>query len=120
MSALLYQDDNEQNVVLSKNDLVEIIRTVVRGELDNYKHTCRFAITEKEAEQVSHYMSMMTDLGDGELDKGVRLIQKNHEWLKETREKSNKIVNVFLLTITGAVASALIYTLWEGIKRKLG
>lgn len=116
----LFQASDDKPIVLTKKDLVDVVRMVVREELKNYKHSCRFNLTEKEAEQVGHYMNMMTDLGDGELTTGIRIIQKNHEWLKETREKSSKVFSVFMITITGALASAFIYTIWEGIKRKLG
>jgi hypothetical protein len=116
---ILFQDE-KGNLMLSKDDLVEIIQNTVRDEMKRYKHTCRFDIRDDDVKQIERYIDTVSSLGDGELTEGMKVIEQNHQWLKETREKSSKIVNSFLLTITGAVALALVYTLFEGLKKKLG
>lgn len=116
---ILFQDE-KSNLMLTKDDLIAIIQSTVRDELKQYKHNCRFNLKDDDAKQIERYIESVSSLGDGELADGMKVIEQNHQWLKETREKSSKIANSFILTITGAVALALVYTIWEGLKKKLG
>lgn len=117
---VLYQAESGKTLTLSREDLIKIINSAVDDAFQKYKHECRFNISQEDAEQIENYFNAVKEVGDGELAKGLKIIAHNHEWLIDTREKSNKIINSFVLTVTGAVALALVYTIWEGIKHKLG
>lgn len=116
---ILFQN-NGKAVILTRDELVDIINTAVDSAMKNYQHPCRFGMDAEDAKQIDQYFKEIKEVGDGELAKGLKVVMHNHMWLKETREKSNKIVNSFVITVTGAIALALVYTIWEGFKHKLG
>lgn len=61
--------------VLSKADIVEAVREAL-GD-----HPCRY--TSLTPQQLDHVVGMLTDIGDGDMRRGVEIIRMNHKWLKD-------------------------------------
>ena len=60
--------------------------------------------------------NLITDVGDGEMGRGLKVIRQNHMWLKRLRLRSEKISLTFLLTFTTVIATGIAYAVWQGIK----
>ncbi len=59
--------------VLSKADIVEAVREAM-GD-----HPCRY--TSLTPQQLDHVVGMLTDIGDGDLRRGVEIVRVNHKWV---------------------------------------
>ena len=103
-----------------KQELTEIIRTVVKNELDNYSHKCRLDITEKEGKELGFFFRMMKNLGRGQLDHGLKIMQDNHEWLASQRKLGSKVSSFVLFLFISSVVSGALYYLWKALKLSIG
>ena len=107
------------NNTASKTELSELIRAVVRDELNKHDHTCRFNLDDHDVKEFGHFMGMIGDLGNGKLGKGVEEIRANHKWLTLQRERSSKLGTTFVLVIVMSLASGTVTAIWFGIKALL-
>lgn len=59
---------------LTKNDIVEAVREALAD------HPCRY---ELSPQQMDHVVGMLTDIGDGDLRRGVEIVRVNHKWVMD-------------------------------------
>lgn len=98
-------------------DLTKIIRAVVKEEMKNYQHSCRFDITDTEVKEFNAFVGMMGDVGDGRLGSGIGVMRDNHMWLKKQRERSDKLSTAFFVILLAGAIGGVLTAFWEGIKR---
>lgn len=63
-------------VTLTREELSEIVEAAVRRAVET--HVCRFTINPGEVE---HIRGMLSDLGEGDLRRGVERSRQDHIWL---------------------------------------
>ena len=97
-----------------KEELKIIIKDVVKEELDAHGHQCSLNLDTSEIKQINHAVGMMTDLGDGELRKGIELIRENHQYLAKQRMRNDRLHNVVYFTILTVVISGFARMAWVG------
>lgn len=101
--------------------LTGLIRTVVASEVgkavrDVADHSCRFTVTDEQADQMSHMMGVYHDLGDSDIARGIECIRKNHEWIQKVRQRSDKASGLFFVIMTTAVITGMIGVFWAGVR----
>jgi len=62
----------------------EEIIAAVREGLSN--HPCRYVSLTPQ--QLDHVVGMLSDIGDGDLRKGVEIVRTNHKWVVDRAEDS--------------------------------
>ncbi len=89
------------------------VRLWIKEEFDN--HVCR-SFSEDELKELGHALGMVSDLGDGNINKGIETTRENHKWLKQLRARSDKassiVFGVIVVTFCGGALSAL----WLGLQ----
>lgn len=63
---------------LTRDDVV----AAVKEALGN--HPCRY--TALTPQQLDHVVGMLTDIGDGDLRRGVEIVRTNHKWILRRAE----------------------------------
>lgn len=101
---------------VSREELVEIIRTVVREELREHDHSCRFDLEDDQVKDVEHCVRMISSVGGGDLTEGIDTIKRNHEWLSLQRERADKASNAIMFLVASAIIGGLLSALWLGLK----
>lgn len=116
-------------VCMSEERLGELIAQAVKKGLGD--HPCRYFLTPRE---LDHVIGMISDLGDGDLRRGVELIRENHrrvnmrfdpeldeeytanhKWVSSVRAVSNTTLSKFLgmaflgLMVATALGLAMIF-----------
>jgi len=89
------------------------VRAWIREELTN--HDCR-KFTEAELRELGHAMGMVTDLGDGNTNKGIEHARENHKWLQQLRAKSDRASSIVFGLIVAAVCTGALSALWLGLQ----
>lgn len=114
---------------LTKSDVVEAVREALAD------HPCRY---ELSPQQVDHVVGMLTDIGDGDLRRGVEIVRVNHKWVmdraadaKDAEYSANHelvsairrgmgSVGMHLAKgVAWAVVTALAVLVWIGFKSKI-
>jgi hypothetical protein len=90
------------------------IRLIVREELAEY---C--PMTDLYREQVPHGVGILVDLGDGQLDVGLREFRKNQFWVQEIRSKSAKYSSSIIVALIGISVLGIVTAIVTGIKTYL-
>lgn len=108
---LLFQ--NEHGTPITKGQLEEIISASVAKAVEK---KCRFPISDEHANETSHLFGMFSDIGDGDLSKGIEEVRKNHSYVARIRAKSDKFSTYLVMIIIAAVAGGSLKALWVGIK----
>lgn len=103
-----------------QEELEAVVRKVVKEELDNYEHKCRFDIDDNDAKQFGHFIGMVEDMGDGKIGSGIEIMRDNHQWLSKQRQRGDKLSGVIMLVIVSSVVGGLLVAVWEGIKGMVG
>lgn len=103
-----------------QEEIVKLIRLVVREELNSYEHTCRFSVDDDDVKEFGHFMGMMQDVGEGRIGKGVDVIRENHKWMAKQRERSDKLSAAFFIVIVTTITGGMLAALWHGIKLLIG
>lgn len=91
------------------------LREVIREEIKNAVHTCVFS--DAEQKHIGEYVTTISRLGEGNFDKGFMIMQENHQWLKEQRERGSKITSAFFIGLVTAIGAAIIGGIFEFFKR---
>ena len=102
-----------------KRELKQLIKDVVREELEHVKHKCRFDITDKDVKEFGHYIGMVTDMGNGRLGGGIEVMRDNHKWMKKQRERGDKLSTAFIVVITSSVVAGTLGAIWLGFKHMI-
>jgi len=108
---LFFQD--EDGKVITKSQLEELISGLVKKA---YSDHCRFPVSDDQAKEASHIFGMVTDVGDGDLSKGVEEMRKNHNYVKKLRDKGDKFSTYFFMIIIAALTGGVLKSIWEGLK----
>jgi hypothetical protein len=64
------------DVVISEERLTELLTLAVKRGLGD--HPCRYLIDPRT---VDHVVGMLTDIGDGDLRRGIEIVRTNHKWV---------------------------------------
>lgn len=84
------------------------------------RHVCRFkTIPDADAQEMGHAVGMLSDVGSGELRAGIELVRENHKWIRSLRERCDKLNLAASVAALGVFVSALLATVWVGIKNHL-
>lgn len=108
---LLFQ--REDGTFITRSQLEDIISSSVKKAIEK---KCRFPISDQHANETPHLYGMFTDIGDGDLSKGIEESRKNHTYIKKIRAKSDKFSTYVFMIIVAAVAGGLLKAVWVGIK----
>lgn len=103
-----------------KKEIVNIIRDVVREELANYTHTCKFDVDDEKLKDIEHTLGIVSNLGQGNVGEGLEVIRDNHKWLKKQRERSDKLSTAFFIVLFGSIVSGVMAAIWVGFKHMAG
>lgn len=114
--------------------LQEVVRDGMKEALGD--HPCRY--TSLSPQQLDHVIGMLTDVGDGDLRRGVEVVRVNHKWVMsrvdEERDAeytaNHELVSAIrkgLSSVGGHVARGIAWAIvaglallvWLGIKVKL-
>ena len=108
---LLFQ--REDGTMITKSQLEDIISSSVSKTIEK---KCRFPISDEHAQETAHLYGMITDLGDGDMSKGIEESRKNHSYVMKIRAKSDKFSTYFFLVMIAALTGGFLKAAWEGIK----
>ncbi len=100
--------------------LTQLIRTVVREEISNHNHDCRFDCEDQDVKEFGKFMGVIQVLGDGKMGNGVEVIRENHKWLYKQRERSDKLASAFVFVLMTTLLTGVTTAIWLGIKSLLG
>ncbi|HSW00011.1 MAG TPA: hypothetical protein VLI39_07555 [Sedimentisphaerales bacterium] len=82
-------------------------------------HVCRLNLSESEVSQAPHLFGVLTDLGEGDIRKGIEAFRENNRCVKKMRERGEKTALAawlcWITLLVGGAASAL----WLGFKSLL-
>ena len=114
---------------LTKNDIVEAVREALAD------HPCRYKLSPQ---QVDHVVGMLTDIGDGDLRRGVEIVRVNHKWVMDRAadakdaecSANHELVSAIrrgmgsvgmhlAKGVAWAVVTALAVLVWIGFKSKI-
>lgn len=109
---LLFQNE-DGTTVITRAQLEDIISSSVAKTVEK---KCRFPISDEHATETAHLYSMISDLGDGDMSKGIEESRQNHNYVKKIRAKSDKFSTYFFMLIIAALTGGILKTIWEGIK----
>lgn len=99
-----------------KSEFRNLIREILKEEIKLVKHSCRFNIPDEDGIKFGHYIGMLSDLGDGQMDKGIEVIRDNHKWLEKQRQRGDKLSMVIMITVVTSLVSGALLALGHGIK----
>lgn len=113
---------------VDKKELESVLTTVISNEIKPLKdeieelkqreHKCRFRISEKEAQELSAAMNMISILGENNsIVSGLEVMRENHKWMRSQRERSAKLSMVFITTGIIAASTAFFGMIWVGFKK---
>ncbi len=94
----------------------ETLRRIIREEM--CKATC--GLGEIELKELSHITGMVSDMGDGDFNRGVEVIREDHKWVIRYRKMTEKIGTTVVLTVTTIVVTALSCAIGIALKLKGG
>ena len=97
-----------------------MVAEVVREELENHAGFCRIDLSDAKAAEVGHAFGVFTDLGAGDVSKGIEAIRANHQWTSSMRGLSGKVGGVVLVVAITTLAGGLLAALWAGFKAAIG
>lgn len=97
-------------------ELKGIVREVIKEELREHKHECRLNMSKKDVDSFNTFLHMVAVVGEGDLSTGIAVMNDNHRWFKEQRERSSKLTTAFFVFLIGAGVSSASIALWEGVK----
>jgi hypothetical protein len=83
------------------------------------KHICRLKLDELQITQLSHAVGVWSDLGEGNLPKGIEEMRENHRWLIKMRGRSEKTAMAIWICWVTLVVGGAATALWLGIKHLL-
>ena len=104
-------DHNEKTELTAL--LKDVISQVVSVEFKK-QHTC--PIPKDKADEISHMLGVIVDVGDGDLRKGVENIREHHIFIRgliATRSRMTKIISASVIV---SLVSAFIALMWFAIK----
>lgn len=99
-------------------------------------HPCRY--TSLNPQQLDHVVGMLTDIGDGDLRRGIEVVRVNHKWVMDRADEerdaeytaNHELVSAIrkgLSNVGGYIAKGIAWALiaglatlvWLGFKTKL-
>ena len=101
---------------MSDDQLAEFIGTAVRAAFEN--HPCRY---RPSPERVDHVFGMVSDIGDGDPDRGVEVIRRIHTWAKkriaidEECMANHRFTSKLRTVSDGVLTKFLAFVLWGGL-----
>jgi tellurite resistance protein len=63
---------------------------------------------------------LITDLGGGNLSRGIEEVRENHRWVQQLRDRSNTAGGVVFGAVLLALAGGICSAVWLGFKAMLG
>lgn len=96
----------------------QTLRAIIREELANYKHPCRFTtVNDQDAEKMGSFLHSVSRIGGGSADDGFDIMRENNLWLKSMRESGGWAAKMFYGAVISAIVGAALMVLWEGFKK---
>lgn len=114
--------------------LQEVVKEGMKEALGD--HPCRY--TSLSPQQLDHVIGMLTDVGDGDLRRGVEVVRVNHKWVMDRADEerdaeytaNHELVSAIrkgLSNVGGHIAKGIAWVLiaglatlvWLGFKTKL-
>lgn len=89
---------------LTEERLTELMALAVKKGLGD--HPCRYLLDPRT---VDHVMGMLSDIGDGDLRRGVEIVRENHKWICNRLEKDKEYTanHGFVSKLRGASENTL-------------
>jgi hypothetical protein len=111
----IFVDVVEEKIKKTVDDMLKIEREITSAEmLGILKRYC--PIKEDERVLAPDGLSILRSLGDGDLVAGLQEFRKNQTWTKATRQKSEQISTVIIISAIGVIVAGFLGSLWLGIK----
>ena len=95
-----------------KEELTNLICSVVREERDSRPHSC-------ELEGAPEFFKTVGTFGKGSPDAGVETFRANHQWMAKQRERADRVSIAFFIVIVTTVTGGMLSALWLGVKRMI-
>lgn len=83
----------------------ERIRQIVREE------RCWCPLNSSQKDALPQAFSMLSDFGQGDYERGICVLRKNHQWTAQTRDSANRYGRTAMVTLIVTVISALVGTI---------
>ncbi len=96
-------------------DEINAVAAAVAKHMET-NHICRIKLDDTQAAQLPHAVFVWSDLGDGNLPKGIEEMRENHRWLIKMRGRSEKTAMAIWICWVTLVAGGAATALWLGIK----
>lgn len=70
-------------------------------------------ISKESREEMGHFMGMVRDIGEDNLNKGIETIRENHKFVRKLNSASNKIgmivLTFLIITVCGGIVTAVVH-----------
>lgn len=107
----------DDGTTLTVAELKLLIQTSVNDAVS--KHVCRIKAPDSVIAEIPDMMNAIKHIGDGDISKGIMLIQDDHRFMTSLRcnvdKLAFKIANFMILALVGGLLSAL----YVGVKHYL-
>jgi len=104
---------------MTPDEIKEAVKEAVKEATAT--HPCRFQIiSDTDAIELQHGVKACSDLGEGNIARGVKIMQANHEWIYLARRKADKAFSVIFVILLTALVSGVVGALWLGVKSMIG
>ena len=101
--------------------LKDVISEVVSVEFEKM-HVC--PIPKDKADEISHMLGVIVDVGDGDLRKGVENIREHHTFIKgliATRSRMTRVISAsVIVSLVSAFLAMLIFAIKESLSHLVG
>ena len=81
---------------------------------------CDCPLAQSDHQHVRHLVGMISDLGDGDKARGIRMMRDNHVWCGRLRSRSEKIGIYATLVVVGLIMTGAVGAFWLGVRSHLG
>jgi hypothetical protein len=78
--------------------------------------TCSCGLTTDEQKEVRHFVGMVSDVGDGDLSKGVESFREVGKRFKRMTKVSEWLARAILVGLVAASLSGTVYVIKKGIE----
>jgi len=111
----------DRDISLTSSDRA-LLQDMLRAAVDEalQRHHCRLPMTDSQAEEMGHMMSVYERLGEGKASRGIEVLYENHAWMSTLRKRSEKAGSLIFAAVILAVAGGVISLVWQGFRARMG
>jgi hypothetical protein len=102
---------------MTKEEIKAIINEAVAMGIKEHVAACPIPLDAQK--QIGHFFGVVTDLGDGDIRKGVEVLRNHHKFISNLTNVRNKLGNTILGVFIALLTTGLLTLLSSGFREVL-